>query len=65
MAKMVASRSTQMKRSSDVLKFRDTEIRIEALRAAARIHGSKPTRKSTEDVIEAAKEFEEYLKGQK
>ena len=56
MVKMVASRNIQ--------KFKDTEIRIEALNAASRVYTGKSNRSSTADVIEAAKKFEEYLKGQ-
>lgn len=54
MVKMVASQNIQ--------KFKNTEIRIEALKAAAKIYEGKG---SPARVITASKKFEEYLKGKK
>jgi len=43
-----------------VLKFRATEIRIEALKAATKVCKGGPAA-----IITTAKKFEEYLKGNK
>ncbi len=45
---------------NNIQRFRDTEIRIEALKAAAKVYEGKG---GPAAVIKAAKKFEEYLKG--
>ena len=60
MAKMAVSQNTNQ--IDRVLKFRATEIRIEALKAAAQIYSGKG---GSSAIIKAAKKFEEYLKGNK
>ena len=45
---------------NNIQRFRDTEIRIEALKAAAKVHEGKGSAAAT---ITTAKKFEEYLKG--
>ena len=47
--------------SRNILQTKNTEIRIEALKAAAKIYEGKG---GPANVIKAAKKFEEYLKGQ-
>ena len=54
-------KTVKMGASRNMLQTKNTEIRIEALKAAAQIYEGKG---GPANVIKAAKKFEEYLRGQ-